>query len=250
MSSLALQRSGPALVLTLRRADALNALDEELVDVLLAVLAEPPPDIGALVLTGEGDRAFCAGADLKRMATLEEAPLEAFLTATSRLFRALAELPLATIAAVNGHAHGAGAELACACDLRVGCERTSFRFPGVRYGLAVGTWHLAGLVGTGAAKDLLLTARAVDAEEALRLGLLQRLVPRARLLDEALAIAEEIASRPRDAVASIKALLGEGFAGTIVERMEREAIGTRDGRLRGRAQGLMARTLGLQPAEE
>jgi enoyl-CoA hydratase/carnithine racemase len=247
MPSLSLQRSGSVLVLTLRRPDALNALDEGLVDDLLAALAEPPPEVGAIVLTGEGDRAFCAGADLKRMTALEGASLEAFLQATSRLFRTVAELPLATVAAVGGHAHGAGAELACACDLRVGCEGASFRFPGVRYGLAVGTWHLAALVGTGAAKDLLLTARTVGAEEALRLGLLQRLVPRERLLEEAVALAAGIASWPRDAVAAVKALLGEGFDGSIAERMEREAQSRHDGRLRDRAQGMMAGTLGPKP---
>jgi enoyl-CoA hydratase/carnithine racemase len=250
MSSLSIQRFGSVLVLTLRRPDVLNALDETLVGAVLAVLDDPPKDVGALVLSGEGDRAFCAGADLRRMAQLEEEPLAAFLQSTSRLFRTLAELPLATIAALNGHAHGAGAEIACACDLRLGCAETTFCFPGVRYGLAVGTWHLAGLVGIGRAKDLLLTGRIVEAEEAARIGLLQRVGPRERLLEDSVALGASIAERPPDAVASIKRLLGEGFDGSVAERMERETAGKRDGRLRGRARGLMSGVLEPKPSAD
>ncbi|HVS62529.1 MAG TPA: enoyl-CoA hydratase/isomerase family protein [Thermoanaerobaculia bacterium] len=240
---LPVERSGDVLVARMSRPDALNALDEPLVEALLKVLSDLPEEVGAVVLTGAGDRAFCAGADLRRMTELEGEPLDRFLDSTARLFRTLAELPVATIAAVNGHAHGAGAEIACACDLRVGAPEATFRFPGVRYGLPVGAWHLAGLVGLGKAKELLLTAELVAAEEALRIGLLQRLVPRERLVAEAVALGETIAAHPHDAVAAIKALLGDAFGGSAGERMEREHAVRRQAPLRGRARRLMGGAL-------
>ena len=247
---LPVQRSGAVLVARMSRPDALNSLDEPLVEALLQVLDDLPDDVGAFVLTGAGDRAFSAGADLRLMTELEEEPLDSFLASTTRLFRTLAELPVATIAAVNGHAHGAGAEIACACDLRVGAPEATFRFPGVRYGLPVGAWHLAGLVGLGKAKELLLTAEPVAAEEALRIGLLQRLVPRERLLAEAMALGERIAAHPRDAVAAVKALLGDAFSGSIRERMEREHAARHQAPLRGRARKLMGGVLEGKPAQD
>ena len=247
---LAVERSGRVLVATLSRPDALNALDEALVDALLEVLDDAQDDVGALVLTGARERAFCAGADLRRMTALEGEPLARFLAATARLLRTLAELEIATIAAVNGHAHGAGAEIACACDLRVGCPGATFRFPGIRYGMAVGAWHLAGLVGLGKAKELLLTAQTVEAEEALRIGLLQRLVPRDRLHAEAVTLAETIAAHPRDAVAAVKALLADGFGGSIAERMQRETAARSSSPLRGRARELMGSVLDRKRSED
>jgi enoyl-CoA hydratase len=256
---LSIERSGGVVVATLARPEARNAIDERLADALLATLDDLPEDVGALVLTGAGDRAFSAGADLRRMTELEGEALERFLASTSRLFRSIAELPIATIAAVNGHAHGAGAEIACACDLRIGCPGATFRFPGVRYGLPVGTWHLPGLVGLGKAKELLLTARIVEAEEASRIGLLQRLVPRERLLPEAVSLGESIAIHPQDAVAAIKALLaegpsgpigGQGSTGSIGERMDREHAARNRAPLRGRARELMGGVLGEKRSKE
>jgi enoyl-CoA hydratase/carnithine racemase len=218
------------LWLTLSRPARRNALDHELVVAALAALdsARTRADAKVVVITGASNEAFSAGADLRLMASLDQEALHRFLVDCRRLFRAVAETPQPTIAALNGHAHGAGAEIACVCDLRIGCERTTFRFPGVSYGMAVGTWHLPLLVGLPKAKELLLTTAVVEAEEALRIGLLNRLVPGERLADEVQRLALEIAKHPDDAVRATKSLLDRAIGPPLVQRFYRELYSNMD----------------------
>ena len=135
-----------------------------------------------------------------------------------------AALRMPTIAAVNGVAHGAGALLACALDLRLGSERTDFRFTAGAYNGANATWNLPLLVGLAQAKELLFTSRRVDPAAAERIGLLNRVVPSASLLDEALALAAEIGANPPDGIAEAKRLLHAGPGRALRDRFEAENV--------------------------
>lgn len=228
--SLLVERRGEIVLATLDRPHVHNAIDLELTESFLELLADLRADDEArvLLLTGKGDTAFSAGADMRFMADLPSADLGRFLARVRRLFKTLAEHPLPTIALINGHAHGGGAEIACCCDLRVGCERTSFRFPGVTYGMAVGSWHLATVVGLPKAKELLFTGRHLDAEACLEVGLLNQLTDSQTLEEVGLALAAEIAQNPTDAVRAIKALLDQGVGTPLVQRFYRELYSNRE----------------------
>jgi enoyl-CoA hydratase len=178
------ERHGPVLVCTIDRPDRRNAVDaEHLADLRAAFGAVD--DARVLVLTGTGP-AFCAGADLSRVEDRQAA------SAVRSTLDALSELPICTIAAVEGAALGAGMQLALSCDLRVAGPRARFGIPSAKLGLMVDHWtieKLALLAGHGPARAVLLAAETIDAEAALRTGLAQR----AGGLDAALAWAEEIA---------------------------------------------------------
>ena len=150
--------------------------------------------VRAVVLTGAG-RAFCAGADLREEAKLTPGDVQAFLDADEAVFSALADFPGATIAAVNGYAYGGGFELALACDIRLAGRSARLAGVGVTIGLTVSTARLARIGGEAVALDLLLTGRAVAAEEALTLGLVSTVVDDGELAAEARRWAEVVASR-------------------------------------------------------
>jgi len=211
---------GAVRVLTLSRPDARNALDTallaELVDGLAAAVADDA--VRALVLAGDG-AVFSAGADLRE--PLDRAGRVRRTELLTTAFEAVATCPKGTVAAVDGSAVGGGAELAAACDMRVAGAGATFRFPGAAYGYPVGPAKLVGLVGLGAAKDLVLTARTVGAEEAMRLGLVQRLTAPGAALDEALAVAGAMAAHDPSAVAYLKRQF-DRFAG-LGDRVAAEA---------------------------
>ena len=174
-------------------APPLNLLSGELRAAMLAALADfRARRLRAVVLTGRG-RAFCAGADLKEEAAVTPDTVQAFLDADEAVFAALADFPGATIAAVNGYAYGGGFELALACDIRVAASTARFAGVGAKLGLTVSTARLARACGEGVALDLLLTARTIDADEALALGLVSAVADDAEA--EARRVAEVVASR-------------------------------------------------------
>ena len=182
-------------VATIDRPETRNALNAELCLQLLGHL-ESLPDLRAVVVTGAGDKAFCAGADLAVRAadTAEPGGADTFRPAFDRLLDAIVDYSAPVLAAVNGPAIGAGMQLAVACDLRVAVFNATFSIPAARLGVFLSPRNvarLAALVGQGAARDLLLAARTLDADEAAAVGLVQRRVPDA--LDAALELAEEIA---------------------------------------------------------
>jgi enoyl-CoA hydratase/carnithine racemase len=199
----------------LDRPEALNAISSGLA-VALAEAVEPlgtDPAVGALVLTGAGDRAFCVGADLKQRAGLDDHGWFVQREAFRRGFAAVRRCPLPTVAAVFGFALGGGAELALACDLVVAADDATFGLPEVRLGLVPaggGTQLLVRRVGRSVAKDLVLTGRRVDAAEAHRLGLADRVVPRAEVQAAARALAAEIAGNAPTAVRLAKWALDLG----------------------------------------
>jgi enoyl-CoA hydratase len=151
--------------------------------------------VRAVVVTGAGTRAFCAGADLNEERALTPATVQAFLDADEALFSALSEYPGGVVAAVNGHAYGGGFELALACDIRIAAASAHLAGVGITIGLTVSTARLPRLVGEAVAKDLLLTGRPVSAEEALGLGLVTAVVADDALMTEARTWAATIASR-------------------------------------------------------
>jgi enoyl-CoA hydratase/carnithine racemase len=209
-------------VLTLSRPGARNALDTALLAALVDALADAVADdaVRALVLTGAGE-VFSAGADLQE--PLDSAGRVRRMELLTGAFQAVAVCPKGTVAAVGGPAIGGGAELAAACDVRVAAPGATFRFPGAAFGFPVGPAKLVGLVGLGAAKDLVLTARTVGAEEAARLGLVQRLTPPGGALDEAVAVAAAMAANDPRTVAYLKRQF-DRFSG-LGDRVAAEADG-------------------------
>lgn len=161
-------------------------------------------DVGAVVLTGAGDRAFCAGADLGEEKHLTDETVDVFLARGEQTFRILRDYERPVIGAINGWAMGGGLVLALWCDVRVGSTRAKLGAVGVKVGLMASNVQLARLFPEGRARDLLLTGRTVEAEEAHRLGLLSSVVAPERLMDEATAWARGMAARPRDLVAAAK----------------------------------------------
>lgn len=180
--------------LTLNRPHKLNSLDQAMVDALHAALDlyAADPQVRALVLTGAGEKAFAAGADVAQLR--ERRAADALLAINAGLFEKLARFPVPTIAAVRGFALGGGCELAVACDLRVAGESARFGQPETGLGIlaaAGATWRLPALIGLGRAREMLLTGRLVYAEEALRIGLVNRVVADS----EVVAAAQEMARR-------------------------------------------------------
>jgi enoyl-CoA hydratase/carnithine racemase len=211
--------------LTLNRPEALNALSRQLAADLLAACETLAgrEDIRAVIVTGAGERAFCAGADLKERRMLAPDERAAHTTAIEAAAEALAALPMPTIAAVRGFALAGGAELAIACDLRVAAEDATFGFPEVKIGIfpgAGGALRLPRIVGSGAARDLLFTGRRITAEDAFRLGLVDRLAPPESVVEAATDLADSIAANAPLAVRAVKRALEES-QGTRPEEARR-----------------------------
>jgi enoyl-CoA hydratase/carnithine racemase len=227
LSSVLLAVDGESHIATLmlNRPEALNAISRQLAAELLATCETLAgrEDIGAVIVTGAGERAFCAGADLKERRMLAPDQRAAHTTAIEAAAEALAALPMPTIAAVRGFALAGGAELAIACDLRVAAEDATFGFPEVKIGIfpgAGGALRLPRIVGSGAARDLLFTGRRIAAEDALRLGLVDRLVPAESVVEAAAGLAASIAANAPLAVRAVKRALEES-QGTRPEEARR-----------------------------
>jgi len=220
-------------VLTLNRPDRLNAMSPSMLDALLEALPRlaADPEVGVVVLTGAG-RAFCSGGDVKAMAegrefggtTLEEKAQA--LRSRMEVSRWLHEMPKPTIAMVRGAAAGAGMSLALACDLRVAGDTARFATAFARVGYAGdfgGSWFLTQLVGTGKARELYFTTDIVDAREARELGMVNRVVPDARLEEETLALAARLARGPRIAYRYMKRNFNAAESGTLKDLLDLEA---------------------------
>jgi enoyl-CoA hydratase/carnithine racemase len=225
MTSLLIERprDGVAL-LTLNRPDVLNAIDMALAGRLRAALDELAEDDGAraIVITGAGGRAFSAGFDIHEMEGFDTDRMIAAFVERDPLIWQVASHRLPVIAALNGVTFGAGALIAAAADLRVGCPSMVFKVTATKYGAANATWTLPQVVGIPRAKEWLMTGRAVHADEALASGLVNRLVPAGVLVDTALDMAEAIARNPPGGVARVKALVNDGIGRAWAEQFEAE----------------------------
>jgi enoyl-CoA hydratase len=203
--NLLLDRDGPIVVITINRPQVLNALNSDTIEQLRQAIVEltQEPAARAVIVTGAGDKAFAAGADINELAVQSPAQGKEHARRGQQLFDTIERMGKPVIAAVNGYALGGGCELAMACTLRIAAESASFGQPEINLGLTPGyggTQRLPRLVGKGAALDLLLTGRRVTAAEALRIGLVNRVVPAASLIAEAKTLAGELAAKAPIAV--------------------------------------------------
>lgn len=203
-------------VITMNRPKALNALNQETLDELnqLADMLAKDSSVQVVILTGSGDKAFLAGADIAQMQSMSAIEGRNFGKLGQAVFNKLENLPQPVIAAVNGFALGGGCELAMACDIRIASEKAKFGQPEVTLGITpgfAGTQRLPRLVGKGRAKQLLYTGDVIDAMEAYRIGLVNVVVPAEELMTAAKAMAQKIQSRAAVAVQLCKAAVNEGL---------------------------------------
>lgn len=194
---------GELRVLRMSRPEARNAMNTTMLMGLLDALADAVADdeVRGVVFHGDGG-SFSAGADLRE--ALDRDGQVRRMDLFCQLYEAVGTCPKPTVAAVEGNCVGGGIEVAAACDLRVADPGARFRFPGPALGIPVGAAKLVGLVGLGTAKDLVLTSRTFDADEALRVGFVQRLAAAGEALDAALQLAGQIAANNPDAVRYLK----------------------------------------------
>jgi len=227
-----LEVSDRIATLTVNRPEVRNALSKEVVEEMHAALRElaAREDVGVLILTGAGEKAFVSGADIREIR--ERGKQEALEAINQELFTAVENFPWPVIAAIGGYALGGGFELSLACDLRLAAEEARFGFPETGLGIipaAGGTQRLPRHIGWGKAKELVLTGEMIDAQEAERLGLVSKVVPRAELMAAARALAEKVLSRGPLAVRLAKLTLNVAAragldAGLQVERLAQAVL--------------------------
>jgi methylglutaconyl-CoA hydratase len=228
---LLVERRDRAVFLTLNRPAAANALLRALVAEMTRTLGElgreiaGGADLRALVVTGAGDKAFCAGADLKERRTWTLDDTRVFLGEINALMDALAAFPRPTLAAVNGAAFGGGLELALACDIRIAADGAEMGLTETRLGIipgAGGTQRLPRIVGAAVAKELILTGRRIGAARARELGLLSEVVPGAELPAAAARWAMELGAAAPLALGAAKRAIDEGLALPLAEALKIE----------------------------
>jgi enoyl-CoA hydratase len=214
--NLLLAREGPVALVTVNRPQVLNALNTQTIDELHYAMLELQQDaaVRVVILTGAGEKAFVAGADIRELAAQKPAEGREHARHGQMVFDLIEHLGKPVIAAINGFALGGGCELAMACTLRLAADSARLGQPEVNLGLLpgfAGTQRLARLVGKGVALDLLLTGRQLTAEEAQRIGLVNRVVPTAALLNEARVLAATLAAKPPIAVRYILDAVNRGL---------------------------------------
>jgi enoyl-CoA hydratase len=214
-------------ILTLNRPEKLNAMNRQLAGELHDAVKRMDADeaIGCIVITGAGERAFSAGGDIHEQREDDRRSSQEELDANRPPRRGNYEIAASakpTIGMINGLAYGGAAVLASSLDMRVGCENTRFRFLAAAYGRINSTWTLPNQVGWPIAKELLFTARIVEAEEAFRIGLLNHLVPRGELRAKTMELARTIAGNNRASVIGIKALLLDHMGQKLEQQWTKE----------------------------
>ena len=225
---MAVEREEGVAVVTIERPEALNALNAEILQALRDRLRELSADaeVRVVVLTGAGDRAFAAGADIKELQAKGVDEARAWGELGHEVCRLLETMPKPTIAAVNGLALGGGCELALACDLRYAAEGARIGQPEVNIGVMPGwggTQRLARVVGLGVAKELVLTGRPMAAEEALQRGLVSAVHPADALLERTLEVARGLAAKAPLALAAAKESLDRSLQGDLGTALAEEA---------------------------
>jgi enoyl-CoA hydratase/carnithine racemase len=240
-----LQENGIAIV-TLNRPEAANALSTALLNELSELLGHLAfrKDVRVVIVTGAGEKVFCAGADLKERAGMNETEVRKTVALIRETINQVEQLPQPVIAALNGSAFGGGLELALACDIRVAADTAQLGLTETSLGIipgAGGTQRLPRLIGTGKAKELIFTAKRITAKEAEQIGLIEYAVPSAQLMEKALEIAGQIAANAPIAVRQAKLAVNRGLdvdlaTGLRLEQMAYEVtIPTKD-----RLEGLQA----------
>ena len=216
MTNVLLEKKGHIAVATINRPKALNALNSQVLEDIDQLVEQVKADdeIRALVITGSGEKAFVAGADIGEMSTLTKAEGEAFGKKGNDVFRKLETLPIPTIAAVNGFALGGGCELALSCDIILASEKAKFGQPEVGLGITPGfsgTQRLPRRVGIAKAKELIFSGRMIEADEAKEIGLVNVVYAPEALMDGALEMAKSFAKNAPIAVKYAKACIDRGM---------------------------------------
>ena len=209
-------RSGQTRILTLNRPEVMNCFNFALLRELREKLEvyQWDPEVRVIIITGAGGKAFCAGADLKERATMPEEQVRQFIFTLRGVFAFLEVMNKPVIGAVNGIALGGGTELALACDIRIASESATMGLTETRLAIIPGgggTQRLPRLVGRGKAKELIFTGRRVDAKEALEIGLVNKVTPADKLIDECLAMAAMICEAGPIAIAQAKYAVNYGI---------------------------------------
>lgn len=214
-------------IITINRIEALNALNSMVLDELLNIVQALPLDaVRCVIVTGAGDKAFVAGADIAEINSLDGDGSKDFINKGHKVFHCIETLSIPVIAVINGFALGGGCELALSCDIRLASERASFGFPEVSLGIIPGfggTQRLPRLIGPGKAKELLYTAKRIKADEAVRIGLVNAVYPVEQLMDAAIHLADSIAHNAPIAVRACKKAVNDGLQVDIDTGMEIEA---------------------------
>lgn len=221
-----LERRDRIAILTVNRPEVLNALDPPTWEEIGAAVrdVERDPDIRVLIVTGAGEKAFVAGSDIRSLR--ERSMWDVLRYSSQDVLTELENMPKPVIAAVNGYALGGGCELAMACDIRIAADTARFGQPEVNLGIipgAGGTQRLARLVGKTTAKYLCLTGEMISAEEALQLGLVQKVVPHDQLLEEARKLAKLLAQKAPIAMKYIKKAVNQGAETDLKSGLRLEA---------------------------
>ena len=216
MNNLLMEVENELAVVTINRPKALNALNKETLTELDQCFGEieKRKDIKVVILTGAGEKAFVAGADISEMINATATEAQAISLLACGAFSKLENMPQVSIAAVNGFALGGGCEIAMACDIRVASDNAKFGQPEVNLGIMPGfggTQRLPRLVGKGRAKELIFTADMIDAQEAYRIGLANKVVPQAELLDYCKKMAAKIISKGSYAITLSKKAINCGL---------------------------------------
>jgi enoyl-CoA hydratase len=213
---------------TMNRPEALNAFNSQQLRLMIEAFRRLRDDdrVRCVILTGAGERAFAAGADIKEMAGKNRDDALEFARLGHAVTGAVEAMAKPTIAAVNGYALGGGCEIALGCDIRIASENAVFAQPEVSLGIPPGwgaTQRLTRLVGPGLASEMIFSGRQVKADEALRIGLVNAVYPLAALLGEAKKLAESIAKQSPQAVAAAKSLMQLAYNGQIASGLDTEA---------------------------
>ncbi len=224
---LQIEISDAVALVSIHRPEALNALNTRFFQEMDQAIAEVSanPDVRVMVITGSG-KAFVAGADIAEMVSMDQQQGSAFSRTGQHTFRSLEKMEIPVIAAINGFALGGGLELAMGCDIRIASSKAKFGQPEVNLGLIPGyaaTQRLSRLVGMGDALYLLMTAEMIGAEDALRIGLVQKVVEPESLMEEVMKIASTIASKGPLAVKKVKRVTRQGYAMDFDRGSELEA---------------------------
>jgi enoyl-CoA hydratase len=210
-----LDRDGEIAIVTINRPKVLNALRTDVLVELDACFKELECDssVKVVIITGAGDKAFVAGADIGEMAVLDPKKAKAFSEFGNSVFLGIDKFPKPVIAALNGYALGGGCEMLMSCDIVIASEKARIGQPEVKIGIPPGfggTQRMVRLLGKMKAKELIMTGDMITAEEALRIGLVNKVVPADKLMEEARGMARTIASRAQVAVMMAKQLINEG----------------------------------------
>jgi len=228
MENISFEKKDNVAVLKISRPKFLNALNSETLREIEMVLDEIHKDreIYVLVITGEGNKAFVAGADIKEMSNMSVFEAREFSILGNRVFRKIEALEIPTVAAVNGYALGGGCELSLCCDIRIASENAKFGQPEVTLGITPGfggTQRLARIIGTSKAKELIYTGRMIDAKEAEKIGLVNKVVAQENLMDEVMALANSISKNAPLAVRMCKVAINRGIDVDIETGIQYEA---------------------------